>query len=249
MAMYRMTLAAISLLLITRVEAQDLKQDLNLPKFAPEDSWVYHETIQKGDNTQERDTEASVIRADNQDLLVGIKAVGSTRSPVEVMFKPDWAKFRSVNGVETIVSRPLAFPLALGKSWNVNYAEINPNPQHAREEIDIAYKVVGWEDVKTPAGAFKALRIEGKGNWVADLVAHVQTNALVARQGAAVAQSTQNVVQGARRATGRIYRVVWYVPEVKRWVKSSDQTLSSTGQVSDSVDTELTAYHVAPASP
>jgi hypothetical protein len=243
--MFRMTAAATSLLFITSAEAQDL----TLPKFTPEDSWVYHETIQKGDKTEEKDTEISVVRADNQDLLVGIKAVGSSRSPIEVMFRPDWAKFRGVNGVETIVNRPLAFPLAPGKSWSVNFMESNPSPRHLREAIDIVYKVAGWEDVTTPAGAFKALRIEGKGNWVADIAARVQTNAVLAKQGAALAQSTQNVVQGAQRITGRIYRVVWYVPQVKRWVKSRDETLSSTGQVSESVDAKLTAFHVTPAAP
>ncbi|MBV9906479.1 MAG: hypothetical protein JOY52_02835 [Hyphomicrobiales bacterium] len=243
--MFRVLLAAISASLVTGADAQDLK----LPKFAAEDSWVYHQTIQKGDKTDANDTEVSVVRSDDQDLLVSVKAVGSTRSPVEVMFKPDWAKFRSVNGVETVVGRPLAFPLALGKSWNVNYEENNPNPAHVREEFDTTYKVVGWEDVTTPAGAFKALKIEGKGNWVADSPARVQTNSVLAKQGVAVAQSTQNVVQGPRRATGRIYHVVWYVPEVKRWVKSRDETLSASGQVSESEETELTAFHLAPASP
>jgi hypothetical protein len=243
--MLRIMVAAISVFFIASAEAQDL----NLPKFTPEDSWIYHETIQKGDKTKVSDSEISVVRADSEDLLVGVKAVGSTQSPVEVMFKPDWAKFRGLNGVETVVSRPLAFPLSLGKSWNVKYVEINPSPRHVREAFDIAYKVAGWEDVTTPAGAFKALRIEGKGNWVADIAARVQNNAVVAQQGAAMAQSTQSLVQGAQRTTGRIYHVVWYVPEVKRWVKSRDETLSSTGQVSDSVDAELIAFHVAPASP
>jgi hypothetical protein len=243
--MFRMMVAAIGGLFITSAEAQDL----NLPKFTTDDSWIYHETIQKGDKTAANDTEISVVRADSQDLLVGLKVVGSARSPVEMMFKPDWAKFRGLNGVETVVNRPLAFPLALGKSWNVNYAENNPNPHYVRETVDIAYKVVGWEDVTTPAGAFKALKIEGKGNWVADTAARVQTNAVLAKQGAAAAQSSQNVVQGPQRVTGRIYRVVWYVPEVKRWVKSRDETLSSTGQVSESAEAELTAFHIAPASP
>jgi hypothetical protein len=243
--MFRIMLAPISALFITGAEAQDLK----LPKFTPEDSWVYHETIQKGEKTEANDREISVVRSDDQDLLVSIKVVGSTRSPVEVMFKPDWANFRGVNGVETVVNRPLAFPLALGKSWNVDYVENNPNPRFVRETIDITYKVVGWEDLTTPAGAFKALKIEGKGNWVADTPARVQTNSVLAKQGAAVAQSSQNVVQGPQRATGRIYRVVWYVPEVKRWAKLRYENLNSTGQVDNSEEAELTAFHVAPASP
>ena len=243
--MFRMLLAAISGLFITSAEAQDLK----LPKFAPEDSWIYHEASQKGDKTEANDREVSVVRSDDQDLLVSIKTVGSTRSPVEMMFKPDWANFRSVNGVETVVNRPLAFPLAPGKSWTVNYVENNPNPRVAREAVDISYKVVGWEDLTTPAGAFKALKIEGKGNWVADSPARVQTNSVLAKQGAALAQSSQNVVQGPQRAIGRIYRVVWYVPEVKRWVKLRYEILSPTGQVAESNEAELTAFHVAPASP
>jgi hypothetical protein len=242
--MLRIPLAAISVLFITGAEAQNL----NLPKFVAEDSWVYHETGQKGDSTEANDSELSVVRSDDQDLLVSIKVVGSVRPPVEMMFKPDWARFRGVNGVETVVSRPLAFPLALGKSWNVNYVENNPNPRHLRETFDIAYKAIGWEDVTTPAGAFKALKIEGKGNWVADTAPRVQTNSVVAQQGATVGRSSQNVIQGPQRATGRIYQVVWYVPEVKRWVKSRDETLSSTGQVSESSEAELTAFHLAPAS-
>ena len=165
--MFRMLLASISHFVITGARAQDLK----LPKFAPEDSWIYHEAIQKGDKTEANDREMSVVRSDDQDLLVSIKTVGSTRPPVEVMFKPDWANFRGVNGVETVVNRPLAFPLALGKSWGVNYVENNPNPRFVRELIDITYKVVGWEDLTTPAGAFKALKIDGKGNWVTDSAA------------------------------------------------------------------------------
>lgn len=243
--MFRMLLASISHFVITGARAQDLK----LPKFAPEDSWIYHEAIQKGDKTEANDREMSVVRSDDQDLLVSIKTVGSTRPPVEVMFKPDWANFRGVNGVETVVNRPLAFPLALGKSWGVNYVENNPNPRFVRESIDITYKVVGWEDLTTPAGAFKALKIDGKGNWVTDSAARVQTNSVLAKNGAALAQSSQNVVQGPQRATGRIYRVVWYVPDVKRWVKLRYEVLSSTGQVTNSEEAELTAFHVAPASP
>jgi hypothetical protein len=243
--MIRVLISGIGLLFAASVQAEDLK----LPKFASDDSWIYHQTLQKGDKSETNDVEISVVRSDDQDLLVRIKAVGSTRSPVEMMFKPDWAKFRSVNGVETIVSRPLAFPLALGKTWNVNYEENNPNPIHAREEFDIAYKVVGWEDVKTPAGSFKALRIEGKGNWVADIPQRVRTNAVLSKQGVAIAQSSQNIVQGPQRATGRLYRVVWYVPEIKRWVRSRDETLAANGEVSEANEAELTAFHAAAGSP
>ena len=73
----------------------------------------------------------------------------------------------------------------------MNYVENNRNPRFVRESIDITYKVVGWEDLTALAGAFKALKIEGKGNWVTDSAARVQTNSVPAKQGAALAQSSQ----------------------------------------------------------
>ena len=243
--MIRITAAAIGFIVVSGAQAQELGQ----PHFMPQDSWVYHQKIQKGDKIVENDVELSVVRSDSEDLLVGVKPAGSPRPPVESMYKPDWAKFRGVNGVETVTLRPLAFPLALGKTWTVSYVENNPNPQHVREAIDVVYKVAAWEDVTTSAGAFKTLRVEGKGTWVADILPRTQTNALVAKEGAAVAQSVQNVVQGAQKATGRIYRVVWYAPEVKRWVKSRDEIFSSSGQASEREEAELTAFHLAPATP
>ena len=243
--MVRIVAAAIGLIFVSGAQAQDLAQ----PHFTPQDSWVYHQKIQKGDKVNENDVELSVVRSDSEDLLIGVKAAGSPRPPVESMYKPDWAKFRGVNGVETVTLRPLAFPLALGKTWTVSYVENNPNPQLVREAVDVVYKVAAWEDVTTPAGAFKTLRIEGKGNWIADMLPRIQTNAVVAKQGAAVAQSTQNVVQGAQKITGRIYHVVWYAPEVKRWVKSQDENFNSSGQASSREETELTAFHLGSAAP
>jgi hypothetical protein len=243
--MIRIMAAAVGFVVVSGAQAQELGQ----PHFTPQDSWIYHQKMQKGDRVVESDAELSVVRSDGEDLLAAVKPVGSPRPAVESMFKPDWAKFRGVNGVETVTNRPLAFPLALGKTWTVSYIENNPNPQHVREAFDIVYKVAGWEDVATPAGTFKTLRVEGKGTWIADIQQRIQTNAVVAKQGEAVAQSSQNVVQGAQRATGRVYHVVWYAPEVKRWVKSRDETFDSSGQASEREESELTAFHLAPATP
>jgi hypothetical protein len=140
----------------------------------------------------------------------------------------------------------------LGKTWKVSYSETNPRPGHARAQVDIPWKVVGWEDVTTPAGKFKALKIEAKGSWIADVTQAVRTNSLVAGGHGMAAESAQNVVQGGRRVEGRVYHAVWYVPEVKRWVKSIDETFSSGGDVSQQEEGELTAYALeggAPASP
>jgi hypothetical protein len=61
-------------------------------------------------------------------------------------------------------------------------------------EIDLEGKVVRWEDVSVKAGSFKAMKVEVSGYF------HVTT-----RMGERVNVSVSDHV--------------WYVPEVKRWVK------------------------------
>jgi len=223
-------------------------EDLPQPKFSPGDSWVYREKAQQGDKTNESEVSVTVVRADGDDLLVSTKPVGSAGPAKQRMYHSDWSQFRGVNGVETVVYRPLAFPLAAGKTWKIEFTEMNPSPTHAREQFDIPFKVVGWEDVETPAGKFKALKIEAKGTWVADVMQAVRTNSTVAAGGGVVAQSAQNVVQGARRFEGRVYHAISYAPEVKRWVKSLDETYSSNGDVTGTQESLLLTYTAAAAA-
>lgn len=225
-----------------------LAEDLAQPKFLPGDSWVYREKAQRGASEKEIEVSVTVVRADGDDLLVSSKPIGSAGAPKQRMYHADWSAFRGVNGAETVVSRPLAFPLTAGKTWKVEYTELNPSPTHAREQYDIPYKVVGWEDVETPAGKFKALKIEAKGTWVADVMQAVRTNSATAAGNGVIAQTAQNVVQGARRFEGRIYHAIWYAPEVKRWVKSLDENYSSTGEMMGTEETLLLAYVEAGAS-
>jgi|HubBroStandDraft_1064217.scaffolds.fasta_scaffold100380_2 hypothetical protein len=227
----------------TAASAEEFQQ----PKFTPEDTWVYHEKSQRGAKVNEVDVELSVVRSEGDDLLVAAKPAGSSQAPRQTMYKSDWSRFRGINGVETIVMRPLSFPLSVGKSWSVEYTEINPDAAHSKEQFTIPFKAVAWEDVETPAGKFKALKIVANGNWVADVVARTRIDTGVAGAPGAAQMSRQDVVQGPRRIEGRVYHAIWYVPAVKRWVKSIDETFSSDGQVMDHAESELTAFHVGGA--
>jgi hypothetical protein len=180
--------------------------ELDQPQFSEQDAWVYHYKTEKGGSIEESDVDVSIIRSDGDEILVGFKVVGSTHPPREIMYKSDWSHSRGINGAETLVERPFAFPLAIGKAWRVEYTEDNPNVQHAREHLEIPYRVVGWEDVKTAAGKFKALKIEAKGSWTADVLPRTQSNAAIVQNNGQRTLLTQNNVQAARRAEGRIYR-------------------------------------------
>jgi hypothetical protein len=174
-------------------------EEIQQPKFTPEDTWVYHEKSQRGAKVTEADVELAVVRFEGDDLLVAAKPAGSSQAPRQIMYKSDWSRFRGLNGVETVVMRPLSFPLSVGKAWSVEYTEINPNPAHSKEQLNIPFKAVGWEDVETPAGKFKALKIVANGTWVADVVARTRIDTGVAGAPGATQMSRQDMVQGPRR--------------------------------------------------
>ena len=85
----------------------------------------------------------------------------------------------------------LKFPLRVGDTWPVVYeSEFGPT-RSWRARHEHTARVVGWEDVEVPAGKFRALKIETEGEF--------------------------RRLDTTRSGTAR-YRI-WYVPEVKRWVK------------------------------
>jgi hypothetical protein len=217
--------------------------ELDQPHISDRDSWVYHIKITKGGDIKEMDSELSVLRTDGDEILLSTKIVGSPEAPREQMVKADWSRFRSINGVETVVNRPFAFPLTVGKNWRIDYTENNPSPQHLRERMEIPYRVTGWEDVTTRAGSFKALRIEAKGVWRALLPQKTLANSSVVQNNGQRMVLTQQAVQGAREAEGKLYKVFWYVPQEKRWVKSLEEMYSSNGELTEREESELTAFH------
>jgi hypothetical protein len=54
----------------------------------------------------------------------------------------------------------LDFPLHLGKAWDVTFVDVSPGGSVATNYGHL--KVVGCEEVTTPAGKFPALKVEGK---------------------------------------------------------------------------------------
>jgi len=69
-------------------------------------------------------------------------------------------------------------------------------------------------------------------------------------QGAQVMQGgatmvTQMQKTTAEPATGRTYKAFWYVPEVKRWVKSVEEYYGSNGVRNERYTGELQSYKLS----
>ncbi len=218
-------------------------QSVDAPSIKSGDSWVYKITTEKGPTGWvENHNEITVSHASPANIYYTTKQSGSTQTPAEVVVGGDWSRRRDVNGKETVVNRPLAFPLSVGKTWDVQYTEQHPNKAHRFEQLNNKYTVVGYETVEVPAGKFKALKIESEGQWNAELepAQNVVQGAQVMQGSTALVTQIQKT--GATPITGRTYKAFWYVPEVKRWVKSVEEYYSNGGVRNERYTAELESF-------
>ncbi len=164
---------------------------------------------------------------------------------MEALIGSDFSRFRSINGEEKIVSQPLNFPLAPGKSWKLEYKEDRPSNAVKSQITTLKYDVIGWEEVVVPAGKFKAVKIEASGNWKSELAPSqgMRSSAETTQDGATIIMQAQKNVQ--RTTLGRLYRVYWYVPETKIYVKSIEESYFSSGMLNERRTEELESYKVS----
>jgi hypothetical protein len=154
----------------------------------------------------------------------------------------DWSRFRNINGKEEVVNRPFLFPLEPGKSWEIEYTEDHPNKEHKKEQINHHYIVIGWEDVDVPAGHFTAIKVESEGKWKAELEPSIKvgSSSQANRNGSTVVMQSQKVTP--QTTTGRLYKAFWYVPEIKRHVKSIEEYYNAGGVRSERYTDELESF-------
>jgi hypothetical protein len=218
-------------------------QSVTAPTLKEGDSWTYVDTVETGPTGWRQTHDAiTVQRVTDSHIYVSSKQVGSGTNGNEIIVGADWSRAREFNGSDVVVNRPLAFPLATGKSWNIEYTEPHPNAKLSSATWTTKYKVVGYEDVEVPAGKFHALKIEAEGDWHGELA---PSNTVV--QSAQTQPGQTTLVTQARRVTpeptaGHTYKAFWYVPEVGRWVKSVEEYYGSNGVRGQRFTTELETY-------
>lgn len=215
------------------------------PRLAEGDSWTYNAATEDRTGWHQRQVQSTVEHASAMSIAISNKEVGAPTPPREVVFGPEWTRVRSVNGKETIVNRPLAFPLAPGKGWALDYTEDHPTRDRLKQEVKLQYSVVGWEDVTVPAGTFHALKIEADGSWTGVNAPRVGAVAATQADAAGATSVTQTLRSGPTTVTGRMYKALWYAPAVKRWVKMVEEDYSASGVRNERTTNELAAFKVA----
>jgi hypothetical protein len=224
--------------------AAALPQSLSAPAVKAGDTWTYRQTTEKATSgwSQSRD-ETTVTRVTSSTIYYTVKPSGSTQPAKELFSGLDWSRARDINGTETIINKPLAFPLTVGKAWEVHYVEQHPtNKAHKSEEWLHKFAVVGFEPVEVPAGKFNALKVEEEGHWTAEL--EPTQTVVQGAQSNAEGTSMTTQLQKTRETTvsGRTYKAFWYVPEIKRWVKSVEEYYGNGGVRSESYTSELESF-------
>lgn len=142
------------------------------------------------------------------DAILGVMRKGQG-APLEAAWTSSWNETVNAEGaVSTPNESILRFPFRIGSAYSVKW-DVDFDNRFGRGEYGLAgsgrlgahnertVTVTGWEDVTVPAGTFHALRVEADGSYYrSDNVA----NAGLARD------------------------IIWYVPEVNRWVKRTSET-------------------------
>ena len=213
------------------------------PALKAGDTWVYTYTTENGPHGwAQKDVEIAVERVTSSDVLITIKPKGSTQAPDEELRGLDWSHQTDVNGKQQVVSQPMTFPLSEGKKWELSYTRNNPDPKRTSASFDCKYVVTGWEQVQVTAGKFNALKIECDGEWSSVLAPGVNVSAqgTVTPTGTATLTQSQRVVP--HTVSGRLYRAYWYVPDIKRYVKSVEESYNTSGFRTYRLTEELDSY-------
>lgn len=194
------------------------------PTLNPGDTWVYDQALQRGTNgfSQSR-LDLKIERVGADTMVVGIKPDSAPIQFEDHIAGTDWSIRRIVDGQETVTGQPFSFPLVVGKTWTSDFADSRPLGLQLSGRYHTVYKVVGWEDVVTPAGTYRALKIEANGTIEAQMAA-----AAAAAGGGVVTSSggtaTSRVARSpAHTAHGLEYKEFYYVPAVKYYVKSVEE--------------------------
>jgi hypothetical protein len=236
---------SLSIIVAALVATNVCASTTDAPHYLSGDSWTYQHTIEKGSNGWvQTKFDLAIVRSTDTAIYYTAKPSGSNESPKEIVSGPDWSRIRSIDGKETIVNKPLEFPLSVGQTWTIKYTEPHPNRLVKSEQWMTKYTVTGNESIEVPAGKFSAIKIEAEGTWTADL--EPKTSVVQGTQLSSAGTTMISQVQKPTNVTesGRTYKAIWYVPTVKRWVKTVEEYYSPNGERTERYTDELVSDNV-----
>ncbi len=198
------------------------------PSFKVGDAWVFDRSIERGATGYASERLAVQVEQLREDVMViGIKKDGAPGAFEDQMVGQDWSKRRTLDGEETVVGRPFDFPMSVGKTWKLDVADPTRKGAQLSSEVQTHYKVVGWEDVTTPAGSFHALRVEASGKIKAQMAGAASTLGGSTASNGEATVIAHSQVSGPHAAYFTTYEILYYVPSIKYYVKRVEEDYNS----------------------
>lgn len=184
------------------------------PQVKPGDTWTFRRVDHTGEDAT-RSFAETVTFANERVIQIVHKREGMEKE-IDATFTAEWNAVSSPNtGIFDPDQGLLRFPLRPGDTHDASYDVRFPRQGAYEVKQQRHVKVIGWEDVKVPAGTFRALRVESAGTWY----------------------------RVDRGVSGEAKEVMWYAPQVKRYVKWAFDNWTPRGR-SQSWAWELVDYHV-----
>lgn len=202
-------------------------QSIKLPTYSVGDVWT-HRTTDGWTGKVKQETSQTVIGLSGEFIRVNnaIKTLNAQSGQLSAPILNDSSQRANFNVSYTAngkVSTRVNFdwPLEVGKKWAYEYSIQNASAVSSLfPAVIFNYKtnaeVVSFEEVDTPAGKFKAMKVVHRSSWK---------------------ESANN--EGTQIFTS------WYAPQVKRQVKSTFESFSLDGLPGTKETTELLSY-IAP---
>jgi hypothetical protein len=201
---------------------------IGAPHIDTGDSWVFDATHERGRNGfLKQRIDLIIERVSSDTMIVGAKLDGAPSDFVDHITGLDWSQKRVLDGKETRTGHPFAFPLAIGKTWSLDYTDDRGRGILESAHFHNVYKVVGWEDVTVPAGKFRAIKIEMNGTIEAHTGATSSVGEASAATGAGVTSVMRTQSLGPQTLDLLTYGEFYYVPSIKYWVKSLEEQYNS----------------------
>ncbi len=201
---------------------------IGAPDLKPGDSWVFDRSTERGvSGFSDQHVDLKIEHVNVDTMVVGIKLEGAPTDFEDHVLGSDWSQRRIIDGKQTATAQPLAFPLEVGKTWTSAFVDSKHYGLQVSAEHQTTHKVTGWEDVTTPAGTFHAIRIESDDKIKAQFMAANAAvgGAMATADGATVIAKTNN--SAAHTEYAETISTFYYVPEIKYWAKSVEDTYNS----------------------
>jgi len=219
-----------------------LSQAVTQPDIKPSDTWRYSIGIDwRGFERTSHVREDRIARVGVSDFVLSYASDGGYSTHGAMLLQKDWSTRRQFNHIDAVFTRRFSFPLSPGKTWEVQLNFPYDQTHHV-------YEVMGWEKVTVPAGTFDALRVEdhGTGLWQHELLPMPALPMPPGSAGSTNGPSTAGRTDPRTNFTpgGRLYGAYWYMPAIKREVKSIEEEYDAGGELEGRITFQLISYDV-----